>query len=362
MSRLRSTQDPTTEQLLSVIYQTKSQKILRQRDAIFGESDGHFQILVSCQNREEKLFEGDFQNIEVHAQAFDVGCFVFEYDVDYLNFLDTLFAVTLQSDSYKPTTSKRMLSTSSLSRSILAHTDQLDLAKSPLISECVKLIKTCDPTDTSPCWPHLLPLLQLLKEWSEIPHPQSRQRQKSRRSEEKLKSKTNKSGWGGTSTAMRVNIPLELVVNCLRQEEERMATKVRKEVHLQPSDQLVVGGGRGDKEHTLSSSLASVTSYILSSSASVSNIDQTMQIGELEGKRETKLAKDSSTRQTPLPLPISKRPANIAKDEPDTAADLSPISADTRDHTDHHRNLGGSVSGGSLPLLTVPEGVLQVSW
>ena len=369
MSRLRSTQDPTSGQLLSVMYQTKSQKVLLQRDAVFGESDGQFQTLISCQDRGQKLFVGDFQNIEVHAQAFDVGCFLFEYDVDYINFLDTLFAVTLQSDSYQPTTASKlhvMLSTSSLSRSILAHMDQPDLAKSPLVSECVKLIKMCDPTDTSPCWQHLLPLLQLLKEWSETPHPQRREWQKSRHSEERLKS-NKKSGGGGTVAAMRVNVPLELVVNCLRQEEERMAAKVRrKEVHVQPpSDQPVEGGGRDDKEHT-SSSLASVTSCILSSSLSASNIDQTMQMEELERKRETELIKDSSINQvSPLPLPFIEGPANSAKEQPDAGAtDLSPTSADTRDHIDHRGSVhvGASISAGSFPLLKVPEGVLQVSW
>lgn len=346
MSRLRSTQDPTTEQLLSVIYQTKSQKVLRQRDAVFTEGDGRFQTLISCQTREQKLFEHDFWNIEVHSQALNVGCFVFEYDVDYLNFLDTLFAVTLQSESYKPTTSKLMLSTTSLSRSMLAHTDQPNLAKLPLVSECVKVVKTCDSSDTSPCWHHLLPLLHLLKEWSDIPQPQPRQLQKSRQSEGKLKSKKNK----GSLAAMRVNVPLELVVNCLRQEEERMAAEVGKEV---PSSQLA---GEGDiKEHT-SSSLASVTSCILSSSAS--GIDQTMQIEELEGKRETEHVKVESRNQAPLPLPIEE-PANTARDEPNTAT-LSLTSADTRDHIDG-RNSGATVSGRSFPLLKVPEGVLQVS-
>ena len=347
MSRLRSAQDPTTEQLLSVIYQTKSQRVLRQHEAVFGESDGHFQTLVSCQDQLQKLFEHDFQNVELHDQAFSVGCFVFEYDVDYLNFLDTLFAVTLQSESYKPTTSKLMISTTSLSRSMLAHADQPDLTKSPLISECVKLIKMCDPTDISPCWQHLLPLLHLLKEWSEIPQPQPRQPQKPHQSDKKVKNKKDR----GVSAAMRVNVSLELVVNCLRQEENRMAAMIKKKLE---SGQLA--GGGDVKEHT-SSSLASVTSCILSSSAS--NIDQTMQVEELEERRETDKTehKDLSTNQT-LPLPTEG--PNTAKEEPDTAA-LSPTSGDTRDCIDR-RNQGASASGGVFPLLKVPEGVLQVSW
>ena len=63
-----------------------------------------------------------------------------------------------------------------------------------------------------------------------------------------------------------------------------------------------------------------------------------------------------------LPLLIIEGSANTAKDEPDTAVtDLSQTSADTRDHTDHRRSVGASVSAGSFPLLKVPEGVLQVS-
>ena len=345
MSRLRSTQDPTSEQLLSVIYQTKSQKVLQQCDSVFGESNGHFQPLVLFQNREEKLFEHDFEKFEIHSQAFNIGCFMFEYDVDYLNFLDTLFAVTLQSESYKPTTSKLMLSTTSLSRSMLAHTDQPDLTKSPLISERIKLITSFD---SSPCWQHLLPLLHMLKEWSEIPQPQLRQ-QKSRQSEGKLKSKKDR----GVSAAMRVNVPLELVVNCLRQEEERIAATLRNE---QASSQL--GGGDDVKEHT-SSSLASVTSCILSSNAS--NNDQTMKFEELEGKGETEL-KDLRTYQT-LPL-HTEGPNTTAEEEPDTvrdtAATLGTTSGSRKDYTDG-RIQGASVSGGSFPLLQVPEGVLQVN-
>lgn len=344
MSRLRSTQDPTLEQLLSVIYQTKSQKVLQQSNTVFGESGGHFQSLISIQNREEKLFNYDFENVEVHAQAFNVGCFMFEYDVDYLNFLDTLFAVTLQSESYKTTTSKLMQSTSSLSHSMLAQTD---LAKSPLISERVKMITSCDSSDASPCWQHLLPLLHMLKEWSEISQPQPRQ-QKSRQSEGKLKSKKDR----GVSIAMKVNVPLELVVNCLRQEEDRMAATLTKEL---VSSQLARGGDV--KEHT-SSSLASVTSCILSLSASTN--DQTMHVEELEGRREIEL-KDSRTNQI-LPLPTEG--PNTAEEGPDTG----PVTADTLGTTSDGRKdfsdgtvEGASTGGGSFPLLQVPEGVLQVN-
>ena len=326
MSKLRSAHDPTTQQLLSVIYQTKSQKVLRQRDAAFGESDGHFQQLISFRDREQELFEHEIRNVEVYSQALNVGSFIFEYDVDYLNFLDTLFAVTLQNESYKPTTSKLMQSTSSLAGFMRSHTDKPDLATSPLTSEHIRLIGTCDSTETSSCWQHLLPLLHMLQEWLELPQPQ----QKSRQSKGKVKKSKDR-------VAMRVSVSLELVMNCLRQEEDRMAAELRRELSSQSAQEDNV------KERT-TSSLTSLTSAVFSSS----NNDQTMHVDELECQRVDKAKLENSTTNQIVPPPPKG---------PDSAI---PTSGGTlKDHTD-----GGvqdtSASGG-FPLLQVPEGVLQVS-
>ena len=350
MAKLRSAGDPSTGQLLSVMYQIKSQKVLRQSEVVFGEGGGQFERLISFQGGEQNLLEYDFKNVEVHSQSFTVGCFLYEYDVDYFNFLDTLFAVTLLSESYKPTLSKLTPSASSLSlsRSMLSHSDTPDLAKSPLISELVQLIKPRDSTDASPCWQQILLLLHTLKEWSELAQPNHTRQQilKSHQSERKIKNKKDVR----VSTAMRVNLCLELIVSCLRQEEEdEMATP--------PQRKEVVPGRspRGDsvKEQT-TSTLGSLTSDVLSSSISID--DQTMCVEELEGKAEGE-HKGLSSRALPVPPPEGP---GACQEEPDT---LATAAREISDGTDGKGpGAAASIPGSdSFQLLQVPEGTLKAS-
>lgn len=324
MARLRSAHDSSTEQPLSVIYQTKSQQVLKQRSAAFGgDSCGCFCLLVSPQ--ELKLFEHEFGDVEISSQAFDVGCFVFEYDVDYLDFLETLLAVTLQNESYQPTTSKPMLNSSTIFSSTSLpnlEADKPALSQVPFISDHVQLIK--DSNDASPSCERLVPLLHLLKEWSELPQPQQQQQKTSKNVK---RNKKESRGDGGIS-AMRVNVSLELVINCLRQQEEEMLVLMRKE-----DDNRLEGVGNLDNRNRPSSPRASLVDVNVSS-PSQGRGDQTLHIDELmESKRITKKTKhvlESNNVCTQSP-PGAKYAAN----------NMSAI--------------------GSFPLLKVPKGVLQVS-
>ena len=326
MARLRSTHDPSSQQLLSVIYQTKSQQVLKQCSAIFGgDSCSCFSPLVSPQ--ELKLFEHDFGNVEISPQAFDVGCFVFEYDVDYLDFLDTLFAVTLQNESYRPTTSRVVLNSSTVFSSTSLpnlEEDKPDLSQVPFISEHVQLMK--DSNDTSPSWERLLPLLHLLKEWSELPLPQQ---QRQRIGEKVKRSKKDILGDGGVST-MRVNVSLELVINCLRQQEEEL---VLVSMRRQDDNQLEEIDNFDNQNEPSYPGASSVDVNV--SSPFQGYGDQTLRNDELVE------SKNITNKIRPLKPQSEDASAQSPHDAKVTANNSSAI--------------------GSFPLLQVPKGVLQVS-
>lgn len=321
MTRLRSTHDPTSQQPLSVIYQTKSQQVLTQCSGVFGDrSTGQFGLLLSLED--QKLFEHDFKNVELCTQALNVGCFMFEYDVDYLNFLDTLFAVTVHSESYKPTTSKLM---SSFTTSVPQSTDKLNLATSPFISERIQLVKTLD-SDTQPCYHSLLPLLHMLKEWSEIPQLQSQSQRRSGQSDGKVKSKK-----GDGVLAMRVNVPLELVVSCLKQQEDEVHLSMRNEINSRLES-------RDLSDHTPLPQASSGCAV-----HSPANGDKSMHIDELDGESTTDKSELRDTRTTQAQVASLR-----GKDSRSRQSSHS-----TKDSAD--------IKSGDLPLLQVPKGVLQVS-
>ena len=213
--------------------------------------------------------------------------------MDYLNFLDTLFAVTLQNESYQPTTSKLALNSSTIfSCTSLPNleADKPNLSQVPFISDHIQLSK--DSNDTSQSWERLVPMLRLLKEWSELPQSQQQQQ----KTGEKVKTSKKESHGDGGVSAMRVNVSLELVVNCLRQQEEEILVAMRRE-----SDNRSEKVGNRDNGNEPSSPL---TSLIDVSSASQDHGDQTLHIDELiESKiiaNKTKHMRESNDASFPL--------------------------------------------------------------
>ena len=365
MVRLRSAHDPASNQLLSVIYQSKSQEVLNQQSAVFSDSCGHFCPLFSL--NEQKILEHDFHgnSIELCAQAFDIGTFVFEYDVEYHNFLDTLFAVTLQSESYRPSAPKLMLSTiSPSSKNLLPNfSDQSDLSNLPLISENVHLIKGCDSNDTTAfhCWESLLPLLHVLKEWSELPRPQEQRRRLPPQSSGK-RSKSGKGdvggdgndGGGGPVSAIRVRVPLELVVNCLKQREDELFAPQDAAVERREGDDPLEGDREGStpSDHATSSQPAQTNSVDVSGLSSQVCADSTLYVEDLENKGtvEKKKQLEEVEESTGHQSVLSRRA--------ETHKPL-PFLQNAQESSSAVRS--EDVTVGEFPLLQVPEGVLQVS-
>ena len=338
MTRLRSTHDPRTKQLLSVIYQTKSQQVLIQQSDTFGDSGGRFCQLLS--RKEQKLFECGLPDVELCTQqALDVGCFLFEYDTGYLEFLDTLFAVSLHSDSYKPTAHKLMLSTISPSSFAASHAGagSIDVSILPLTSKHIQLIDSSKGSGL--CWERVLPLLHVLKEWADIPQhqfPRSVGKVKGGDKEER-----------GVVSAMRVNVQLGVVVSCLKQREEELLSVAS----VEEVDAGEGGGGdgvegRGDDLSESSETMTRVSSIDEASGSSPTACgDQTMLLEELEvegSKVEHKVADEVTSEATPSLSPLTST----------SMEDSTAVLGDD--------DLGDAGVGG-FPLLQVPIDLLQVS-
>ena len=328
MARLSSAHHPATRQPLSDIYQNKSQHVLSQQSEVFGEGCGQFRPLFTL--HDQKLFEHDFQDIEISTQAFDVGCFLFEYDVGYLDFLDTLFAVTLQSESYKPSTSRLMQSTAaSLSKLTPNYSDGTEV---PFISKCVQLIRNGhDSRIASSYWESVIPLLHVLKEWSEIPQVQEVHQVH----RNKGKSKKRERDGGSGVSAMRVNVPLELVANCLKQREEGLLMAEKRGTDTRVED-------RGDWVIPSPAQPPS-TSSVNSDASSQACVDETMHVEELEGERQTDRVKDTSIKH------LHSKGERAVNGQTSQSKHLSAGPGSRRAFV------------GGFPLLQVPEGVLQVS-
>ena len=337
MTRLRSTHDPRTKQLLSVIYQTKSQQVLIQQSDTFGDSGGQFCQLLS--RKEQKLFECGLPDVELCTQqALDVGCFLFEYDTGYLEFLDTLFAVSLHSDSYKPTAHKLMLSTISPSSFVASHAGagSINVSILPLTSKHIQLIDSSK--GSGPCWERVLPLLHVLKEWADIPQhqlPRSVGKVKGGDKEER-----------GVVSAMRVNVQLGVVVSCLKQREEELLSVAS----VEEVDAGRGGGGVEGSVDELSESSGTMTRVSSIDEASGSSPtaycgDQTMLLEELEvegSKVKHKVADEVTSEATPSLSPLTSTSME------DSTAGLGDA------------DLGDAGVGG-FPLLQVPVDLLQVS-
>lgn len=106
LARLRSTADVTSSQAdddgaepLSIRYQSASRRVLTVRESLDTEAD-KFQVFVA---------ETSVSFEPVAANALEVGGFLYEYDQDFIGFLDTLFSVICPSEnSQRPSSGSRV--------------------------------------------------------------------------------------------------------------------------------------------------------------------------------------------------------------------------------------------------------------
>ena len=80
ISRLSSSMDAETSEPLSSHYHSRSKLVMDSLKEVYGESNGKFYITEGSDNGERNL---------------SVGNFLFEHDVEYLNFLENVFSVII---------------------------------------------------------------------------------------------------------------------------------------------------------------------------------------------------------------------------------------------------------------------------
>ena len=194
LSRLRAARDFESRggsnhaEPLSMRYQTKSQTLLSTRESL---DVGKFCVIVPASLGQEC--------------AMKVGEFLFECDREYVDFLDTLFAVTCPS----PGVSNHL---SSFGQKL--HSETL-----PYLGKYCSMVTATD-THSLSCWQQILPLLSALNEWSQE-SSQTQGISASGVSVQKNVTSQKYSRMDLQAAALRVNVPLSLVINCLQVQEEQ---------------------------------------------------------------------------------------------------------------------------------------------
>ncbi len=210
MSQLRCTLGADSTPL-SVHYQARSREIVMQRQNL-GANNGQFYELL--------LMKGSDYLID--NNALQVGSFLFEYDLEYIVFIDNTFSVLFPEKNIETTfISPRESLLLSVSQSSHMHSSKDIHNNLPLLSQFLADVKQeQEKVDTS-CWEKVLPLLELLHTWtlstvvpSSVPPPRKR-RSRSKTPENEPE----------TVASLKVNLSPNLVIECLKQREEDHLSK-----------------------------------------------------------------------------------------------------------------------------------------
>ena len=227
LSRLRSVQDGegSMPQALSVRYQTNSQVTSSHLQKTFGEDLGKFGELV------QPGAVAQDSSYLLHTSAFEVGSFLYEFDSGYLEFLDTLFSVIVPEKTDVPLSFPASTSGDS-SLLTISQLQQPSVYKDgahssvPYLSEFLSKLKKKAKMRGAP-WQCVLPLLNSLHTWSQTACPQVNpglHKLKKRKSGFK---KTKTDEMKRDMTTLKVNLPPELIISCLKQREQVESTALK---------------------------------------------------------------------------------------------------------------------------------------
>ena len=332
VTRLSSTPERGPDsQLLSVRYQSKSEQFITNRAVAFNNRNKKLDASLLAGSHGETLV--------INGKDLSVGSFLFEYDSGYLDFLETLFTIIV----------------SPLARNELSP---------PHLSEFKP--DTIRVEDNSPVSYAIQPLLDsLLTRWSQMPFPQKYQEMNHETAGSKKSTgrKLAKRRSRLSSSAMRVNLSVPVIIGCLRQREEAL---------LSGEDQ---GGGDGVEPKEKVKEERSESGAL----ASEKNRDGT--------KLETRVEEDKSAVSGALPSEESQDGAELRekviekvvkkkKDKPDSESDESlcaksyskrnrenqstSTSSDSSIASDTLETTGTLKAHHGIILLQVPDGILQV--
>ena len=345
LARLRSTADVTSSQAddgggsaqpepLSVRYQRVSRRVLTVRESLDTKAD-KFQVFVA----ETSEF--------VAANALEVGGFLYEYDEDFVGFLDTLFSVICPSeDSQRPSSGSRV------SRQLAVEAPP----PRPYLGHYCSMAVLSDPALT--CWEQVVPLLTRLSNWSQSGTTSGSH---SSNSSQRLGLLSSESGtsWNSRKScgllgpsktqtakrklsesgrlrglAMRVDLSPSFIINCLRVREESEVGRTVKKQATQTSTLPLAA----------TTSAPSSPLPLIRSEHEVSS-NRSLHLADLERSAADVIVEPSSQRGR----------AEAARLDVSGLRDHSALNLKVSEGEN-----GDGSSGVCVPLLQVPEGVLHV--
>ena len=358
--RLRSTVDPQSQvtmndganqaEPLSVRYQTRSQMLLNAQESL-DINIGNFQTIQLATSTDGSVQE----SVSSYERALQVGSFMFEHDAAYLIFLDTLFSVVV---GHTEQPSKIEMQHSSRVPQASYHGCAGPPVSLPYLGSYVSKVAVTAESGVS-CWKQVLPLLTALNSWSQTSTTTMTLSQKSRTmaasnnktSETEITSQRRISRSHShelQTPALRVNISVPFILNCLRNREDKVLNSTMK-THKHCSSELEAA----QVSHHDKLAHASSTRRKSSMAAPDGDVSRSLCLADL----------DASVHAPP---PTSQHHAS--ESSPPTAS--KPLTLATSGEKIHElRPSKFGVEAGekdegqfsALALLQVPQGILQVS-
>lgn len=197
--------EPCDPHPLSVKYQLQSQRVLAYRAEIFGgKNPGGL--------KESFFAPSTTEEVVIEKEDLKVGDVLFEYDAEYVRFLDTFFSIIMS-----PVTDEH-------SMSAFSGLGTPDTSKEflPFLTEFYNKIGKFE-SDSSIAR-GLYPLLYSLIRWAQIPYPQKAQDTRDAQSVKKT-ARSRKMGQRRSklsTSMMRVNLSAPVIVGSLREKEDSM--------------------------------------------------------------------------------------------------------------------------------------------
>lgn len=240
--RLRSTVDPQSQltmndganqaEPLSIRYQTRSQMLLNAQQSPDINID-NFQTIQFATSTDGFVQD----SVSSYERALQVGSFLFEHDGAYLRFLDTLFSVVI---GHTEQPSKIEMQHSSRVAQASYHGSAGPPVSLPYLGSYLsKVTATTESGVTCSCWEQVLPLLTALNSWSQTSTTTMTLSQKSR-TMAASNNKTSEPEIGSQrrisrshshelqTPALRVNISVPFILNCLRNREDKVIKSTMK--------------------------------------------------------------------------------------------------------------------------------------
>lgn len=337
IARLRSTVGPDSSPL-SVQYQAKSQEVLTQRLNL-GANEGLFYELV--------FMEGS--NCLAENDALQVGSFLFEYDSEYIEFIDKALSVLFSEKNNDATflspVDNSLLSVPQLKQSLHMHSSKHSHMGSPLLSQFLVNAEQEQVKRDTFCWERVLPLLEFLHTWTltttappSVPVPRKR----------RSRSKTPEHESVSEATAsLKVKLSPNLIVECLKQREED---------HLRKSQSA------SSTKNTTKTHSNSLTDECSGKKQSIKeseiDLEESRSCASTTASECLKQRDDDHLGNSQSPSSIKSNNSNLVTDE--ECSSKKPSIKESKRDLAVSRNCASTMASGPPLLIQLPPGILKV--